>query len=142
MSALPFPSLPSPLAWQSAIAKAAAESAHPTFDWEDQCLHGVRTFLNIPALYTTARVAYSHIPPEHRFQHTVPPPGHPCFFRTSNSAWHVTLSDVEPWFVWSSDILRVGKFDKVPKSLIQDRWGAAWLGFTLELNGVPIPLAP
>lgn len=139
MSSLPFPHLPSPLSWHTSIAKAAAESAHPTADWQDKCLQGVRTWLNIPPLYTTARVAFSHVPPSERSAHTVPPPGHPCFFQTSNAAWHVTLSDVEPWFVWSSDILRVGKWDKVPKSLIQSKWGATWLGWTSSLNGLLIP---
>lgn len=123
-----------------AIAAAAAESAHPTQDLTDDCLIAVRTFLRVPRLFGTARAAWSHIQPARRHAHTVPPPGSPCFFQTGNAAWHVTLADWDPWWVWSTDILRAGRVDRVPKSKIQRDWAAAWLGWTDTLNGWVVPL--
>jgi hypothetical protein len=122
-----------------AIGRERQESLHPQHDYTDECLVSVRTALGIPALYPTARAAWSYVPVARRHAHTVPPPGTPCFFQTSNSAWHITLADVHPWWVWSSDIKRKGKIDLVSKDLIESRWGASWLGWTELLNDWWIP---
>lgn len=131
-----------------AIAAAVSEALHPDLarlwdlnppDLHDRCQWTVRTLLRIGGGARTARAAWSNVPVAQRHGHLVPPPGHPVFFRTSNEAWHVTLSDFEPWYVWSTDIKRDGKLDRVPKSLIQNRWNAGYLGWTESLNGVLIP---
>lgn len=105
----------------------------------DQCLRTCRIILGVPALAPTAKAAYELLDSADIFAHITPPPGVPCFFRTPNAAWHVTISDVTPWFVWSTDIKRKGQFDRVPKSLIQRAWNAEWLGFARELNGITLP---
>lgn len=129
-----------------AIAAAVAEQADPHLadeygfsDLHDRCEWTVRTLLGIGPGAATAKAAWQAVPVSQRHGHLVPPPGHPVFFQTGNSAWHVTLSDYEPWYVWSTDILRKGKLDRVPKSLIQRRWNAPYLGWTESLNGVAIP---
>lgn len=131
-----------------AIAAAVAEQAVPDLarlyhldppDLVDRCQWTVRTLLRIGPGAATAKAGWQAVPVPERHGHLVPPPGVPVFFQTSNSAWHVTLSDFEPWWVWSTDIKRKGKLDRVPKSLIQSRWNAPYLGWTSRLNGVEIP---
>lgn len=39
---------------------------------------------------------------------------------------------------WSTDIKRPGYFDKVPVSLIAERWGLKLLGWSSDLNGVEV----
>lgn len=129
-----------------AIARAVAEQANPHLadengfeDLHDRCQWTVRTLLGIGPGAASAKAAWQAVPVSQRHGHLPPPPGHPVFFQTANWAWHVTLSDFEPWWVWSTDIKRKGKLDRVPKSLIQDRWNAPYLGWTDSLNGVMIP---
>lgn len=43
----------------------------------------------------------------------------------------------ETW-VWSTDILRDGYFDYVPMSLIEQKWGLSYLGWTEDDNGITI----
>lgn len=132
----------------AAILAAAAEQAHPDLarlhgldppDLHDRCLWTVCELLATPHGARTARAAWSLVPVAQRHGHLVPPAGRPVFFQTNNAAWHVTMSDAEPWWLWSTDILRSGKLDRVPKSLIQRRWGARYLGWTSSLNGFVFP---
>jgi hypothetical protein len=105
----------------------------------DKCLRTCRIMLGIPPGALTAKDAYEALPASDIFQHLPPPPGFPCFFRTPNAAWHVTIADIRPWYVWSTDIKRHGQFDLVLKDVIQRAWDADWLGYATMLNGVAIP---
>lgn len=126
-----------PAGLDAAVAAARREALHPTQDLHNQCLKAVRTWLGIPFLFGSAIVAWSHVPVGDRFGGHHPPAGYPMFWRVG-SFGHVALS-AGGGKCYSTDIKRRGRVDLVPMSLIHDRWGAHYLGFTTQLNEVELP---
>lgn len=120
---------------REALAWALSESLRPKRSYEGLCLRAVRSALNVPSLYPDAHAAWDGVPASDRFR-TLPPPGKPIFWRVGKHG-HVALS-CGFGVCWSTDILRRGKFDVVPLAFIEDRWGAAFLGWSESLNGVDL----
>lgn len=122
---------------ERAIAWAIRESIHPTRDYRGLCLQFVRHSLDVPARYPSARVAWQSLEPELR-RRDRPPPGAPTWWEVGLH-WHIALH-LGSWVYLSTDVQRVGLVDAVPGALIRQRWGARWLGWSPELNGVPLSL--
>jgi hypothetical protein len=118
------------------LARAKTLS-HGSAIWGGLCLKFVRTSLNIPAHFPSAKAAWEGTSIHSRHMRGVAPKGVPVFFKIGQF-WHVVLS-AGNGYCWSTDIKRSGLPDLVPISLITKRWGAQYLGWTDTLNGYVIP---
>lgn len=102
--------------------------------WEGLCLKRVRTLLGVPARHPSAWEAWKHAQDRHYSRN--PPRGVPVFWR--GGRWgHVALSDGNG-MCFSTDIKRKGKLDRVKISLIHDRWGYVYVGWSEDVNGVRV----
>lgn len=119
-----------------ALAYAEAEHRSPSRDWSGWCLKFVRTAWDIPAVYPDAITAFHAVATSTK--NTQPVIGSAVYWDVSRYG-HIALSAGGP-YVWSTDILRPGKVDKVHIDLITQRWGAKYLGWSAELNNVHLPI--
>lgn len=105
------------------------------------CLMRVRESYGIPAKYPDAISAWNgsqHKHPETDFRNI--PPGYPVFWAGGSAGHgHVAEKKDTGYRVESTDILRTGYVDVVDGRLVHTRWGLTLLGYTTDLNGVPIP---
>jgi hypothetical protein len=115
---------------QRAVDAIAYAEAHPRWT-PDMCLNFVRNALRIPALAPTAIAAWRDVPDPWRHSWYTPPVGVPVFW--GGGRGHVALS-AGGSKVWSTDILKRGRVSLVPISLIAERWGKQYLGWTGLLN--------
>lgn len=123
------------------------ESLHPTADRTDQCLKTVRLALDIPSKYDWAIHAWEGAAAADQHSFYVPPKGVPYFFKGAGQYGHIVLVDtpgetVGETLVWSTDIKRKGKIDKVTIAYIEKHWGMKGLGWTTTLNDVRIMANP
>lgn len=121
-----------------ATSAAASQVASASRDWTGWCLMFVRLMLGIAMKYGSAIAAWNGA----QFKHTTgtPPKGVPVFWNIGQHG-HVALSD-GGGYCYSTDILRRGKVDRVPIAKIASRWGARYLGWTEDLNGVRVYTPP
>lgn len=121
----------------AAVAAALREHKNPTRLWTSPrgnglCLQFTRTVLGVPALFGSAIEAWGHVAPGDRHGGQSPPPGVPVFWRVGR--WgHVAVS-AGGGYVWSTDILRKGKVDKVCIAYLSHAWNATYLGWAETLN--------
>lgn len=122
--------------------KAGLEFAHrehvdPSRWWENDCQMFSRMALGAPGglIFDTAKKAFLQIP--HADRHPVggkhPPAGVPVYFRLPNPFWHAAIS-AGKGLIWSTDITRRGRIDKVSIGYLERRWGADYLGWTESIN--------
>lgn len=122
----------------AAVAFALKEHKTPSRVWQSPkgnglCLQFTRTALDVPAKAGSAIEAWSDVAAGDRHGGQNPPPGVPVFWRIGR--WgHVAVS-AGGGYVWSTDILRKGKVDKVSIAYLSNRWGATYLGWAETLNG-------
>lgn len=119
-----------------ALAWCLAESLDPTGSYQGLCLRFVREAFNVRAMHPSAKAAWKAIPDEQRHRSTAPP-GVPVYWRVAEH-WHIAVS-LGAGVCWSTDILRRGRADVVPLRVIENRWGADYLGWSRLLNGVQLP---
>lgn len=117
---------------------AVAEVIRASRDWTGWCLKFVRIMLGVASSYPSAIAAWNGA----KFKHTTgtPPKGVPVFWRIGEFG-HIALSD-GGGYCYSTDILRRGEVDRVPIAKIASRWGARYLGWTEDLNGVRVYTPP
>lgn len=125
----------------ASVARAMGESVHPSQNWSGMCLKFTRTCLGVGALHASAfeawRAAGGALGAN---THTLlaAPAGVPVFWSGGPHGYgHVAIADGQG-YVWSSDILRAGKVDRVAISKIHDKWGLKYLGWSETLNGVRV----
>lgn len=122
------------------LATAARQVTHPSQDWGGWCLAFVRTAWGIaPTGLKSANEAWEESEQKHR--RGTPHAGAPVYWEVGKFG-HVALS-VGDGTVYSNDIRRQGKIDRVPISEITQRWGARYRGWTTDYAGrSSLPLAP
>lgn len=120
-----------------AVMAAREQSLHGPEAAPGMCLQMVRECYGIPAKEPDAAHAWVNAQKPHRGD-TNPPRGFPVFWTGgSHNFGHVAISAGDGW-VWSTDIKRAGFFNIVPLTLIAERWGLKYAGWTEDLNGVLI----
>lgn len=124
----------------AAVAWAMEQVKQGTGGYEGLCLRFTRHCHNVPARDASAKVAWSRTPIAERHGGKQPPPGVPVYWKIGEYD-HVAESAGGGWCV-STDILRRGKADRVRISLITERWGAQYLGWTETINGVRVYTPP
>jgi hypothetical protein len=115
------------------VAAARYAVEHRSYKRPGLCLQFTRECGDIPAKYDYAIDAWYGA--KHRHTGT-PPPGAPTFW-AGGKAGHIAPS-VGGGRVASTDILHAGYTDYASIPYISQRWGKTYLGWTSELNGVPI----
>lgn len=117
---------------------ARNQSMHGEAIWHNLCQKGTRTALGAPGGAVSAKAAWQSLKgtgkrrrwdPEHP-----PPVGVPVYFRLDTPYWHAAIS-AGNGDIWSTDILRRGRYDKVSIGYLERRWHAKCLGWTTEING-------
>lgn len=114
-----------------AIAYAKQQQKSGAAVWYQLCLKFTRIAAGIPAVHDSAATAWRNARKRHR---TGTPPRGAAVFWDIGKWDHVALSDGNG-FVYSNDILRRGRIDRVPIATVTRRWGARYLGWTQDLNG-------
>jgi hypothetical protein len=111
--------------WQGIVNWCQLQVSHASINWTNLCQRFARTAVGAEAWGTTARRAYEAIPASHRVTN-------PKNFRAGMLVYfgrpgvdpgHATVMSDKPGYVYSTDILRRGKVDLVPISLIVNKWG-------------------
>ena len=96
-------------------AKEFAEHQHvePAKNWYDQCQVFSRQCVGAPPFGGSARLAFEGTPAAHRHTSSPPPPGSIAYYGKAGVGDGHAVFVVEAGLVWSTDILRHGKIDKV-----------------------------
>ena len=114
--------------WQEAVAFAEAEHAHPSQNWSGLCQKFARSCVGAAPWAPSAREAFNAVPQASR--HTsVPPTGALVYYGNAHfGAGHATFSAGDGW-VWSTDILRHGKVDRVRYDVFESAWSLPFRGW-------------
>lgn len=99
------------------------------------CLMAVRLCYNIAAKARRAIDAWHAAEHKHHTSDPMAPKrGYPVFFAPN----HVAIA-AGGGAVWSTDVDRLDRFDKVSIRDLERMWGLTMLGWTEDLNGEPVP---
>lgn len=104
----------------------------------NECLMRVREAYGIGLAYPDAKQAYAHT--KHKFT-GIWVPGAFAWWST-DTHWHVAICAFRKGYVWSTDQridkvtgkLVSGHYDRVPIGQIHEKWGANFVGFSLDVN--------
>lgn len=119
-----------------AVAWALAQIADPVKNWTGRCQEFTRRSLGIGGGFPSALAAWRGVAKQDRDPSRTPPPGVPVYW-SGGRYGHAALSAGDG-YVYSTDIKRRGKVDKVPLALIEQRWGYRYLGWARTINGVRV----
>lgn len=127
-------------------AYAQKEHLNPSRNWHNLCQMFSRSCVGAGAWAPSARQAANAVPAKHRHTSTPPPPGVLVYYGSPYSGYgHATFA-VENGYVWSNDIIRDGKIDKVKWSLPVAKWGLQfrfWTDWTPDgMTGRPVAPKP
>jgi hypothetical protein len=125
-------------------AKAFARHEHQqprAKGWFNCCQMFSRQCVGAPAFGVSARQAFNNVPEKHRHHTSPPPPGSIAYYgRADHGAGHAVFV-VEGGKVWSNDILRHGRIDRVDWDIFIPKWGLAYRGW-IDANpsGAALPI--
>jgi hypothetical protein len=123
----------------SAVTYAESQSHRGTYWGIGMCLKFTRSCFNVPSRYSTAALAWANT--RHRHS-TTPPAGAPVWWTGGSRGFgHVALS-AGGGYVWSTDVLRSGRVDRVKISHITNAWNLHYRGWSEDINGVRVHAAP
>jgi hypothetical protein len=136
-----------------AAARAAYQSAHgPRFPGPNggagQCMMRCRLLVDAPAIGDYDGDGMADAEDGWKFAKHRHPTSNPAEIPGGCYAWwgagshdngHVAFTDpTTAGYCWSTDIDRIGYFDRVPISLINRRWGLPLLGWSEDIDGVRV----
>ena len=123
----------------AALAYARAEEAHASRDWSNLCQMFARTCVAAAAWAPSAREAFNAVPQANRHL-GVPPLGALVYYGNAHTgAGHATFS-AGGGYVYSTDIKRKGKVDRVPYLIFEKAWGLQYRGWIDLTPSGPISL--
>jgi peptidoglycan hydrolase-like protein with peptidoglycan-binding domain len=124
-------------------AKTFAQHQHDrprAAGWFNQCQAFSRQCVGAPPFGTSARLAFNAIPAAHRHTSSPPPAGSIAYYGRSDRGFGHAVFVIEGGFVWSNDILRRGKIDRVKWNIFVPRWGLAYRGWIDWCPSGPLPV--
>ena len=119
------------------VRRAREESLNGEPSWRNLCQKFVRTMCGAPGGAASAKIAWQSYP-DHQTRgpgNRRPPMGVPVYFRLDTPYWHAAIS-AGKGYIWSTDITRWGRVDKVSIDYLERRWNAEYLGWATHSNGV------
>jgi hypothetical protein len=129
--------------YERAKAFAMQEHQQPRREgWLNLCQMFSRQCVGAPPFGVSARVAFNNISEKHRHRSSPPPPGSIAYYgRPDRGSGHAVFV-VEGGKVWSNDILRRGRIDRVDWDIFVDRWGLAYRGWIEACPAGRLPIKP
>jgi len=113
-------------------AKEFAQQEHRdgrSHNWFRLCQVFSRQCIGAPPFGASAREAFNSQSAEHRHKSSPPPAGSIAYYGFADrGAGHAVFS-VHGGFVWSNDILRPGKIDRVQWDVFVSKWGLPYRGW-------------
>jgi hypothetical protein len=112
-------------------AKEFAKQQHRSGSsgWLNLCQMFSRQCVGAPPFGASAREAFNSTAPEHRHKTTPPPPGSIAYYGfADHGAGHAVFA-VNGGFVWSNDILRRGRIDRVRWNVFESKWNQPFRGW-------------
>jgi hypothetical protein len=115
--------------FEQAKAFAMREHQQPTRNWFNLCQMFSRQCVGASAFGVSARLAFNDLLSRHRHREGPPPPGSIAYYGRGDCGSGHAVFVVEGGKVWSNDILRAGKIDRVDWDVFIARWGLAYRGW-------------
>lgn len=141
--------MPAPNSLPTRISFYQRQVTNPSQDWSNLCLMLCRISAGVGPRFSSAWTHWLGTPGEDKHVGGTPadaPVGTFLHFKGSGPYGHIEMKKYPnaPGEVsaFSNDLLRYGKVDAVPASLATSKWGQAYLGYTLTINGYDVLLAP
>src|SRR5262245_23326974 len=124
-------------------AKAFAMKQHKkprAKGWFNRCQGFCRQVIGSAPFGRSARKAFNAIPEKHRHTSSPPPPGSIAYYGRRDRGFGHAVFVVEGGYVWSNDILRKGKIDRVKWNVFPRRWGLSYRGWIDWCPSGPLPV--
>lgn len=119
-----------------ALIWAGGQVKHPSRDWTGRCQEFTRKALDVHGGFPSALSAWRGVAKRDRNPSRTPPAGVPVYWKGGKYG-HAAVS-AGGGYVFSTDIKRRGKVDRVPLDLIEARWEYEYLGWARTVNGVRV----
>ena len=99
-----------------------------------------RQCVGAPPFGASARLAFNNTPPDQRHASSPPPPGSIAYYgHRDRGAGHAVFA-VNGGFVWSNDILRRGRIDRVRWDVFATRWKLPYRGWISACPAGELPV--
>jgi len=130
--------------FEQAKAFALSEHERPSQDWHNLCQLFSRQCVGASSFGASARSAFNSVPRAQRHESSPPPPGSIAYYGHSDSGFGHAVFAVDGGFVWSNDILRSGKIDRVRWDVFPNAWKLPYRGWieTCPSGDLPISRRP
>jgi hypothetical protein len=112
-----------------AFALAEAQRTRGGQNWFNLCQKFSRQCVGAPPFGRSARQAFNAIPAQNRHSSSPPPPGSIAYYGRSDKGFGHAVFVVEGGFVYSNDILRRGRIDRVRWDIFVKRWNMPYRGW-------------
>jgi len=124
-------------------AKAYARQQHesPSRDWTQWCQVFSRQCVGAAPFGDSARLAFNGTPDRFKHRSVPPPPGSIAYYGFRDRGFGHAVFVVDGGFVWSNDILRPGKIDRVQWDVFtRPRWSLPYRGWIDTCPSGPLPV--
>src|SRR6266540_2852787 len=118
-----------------ALAFARAEHLSRSRDWTGMCLAFSRSCWQVPPLYGNATEGW--MATKNRGTGTSPPGALEWWTGGSRGYGHVALSAGSEE-IWTSDLIRQGQIDLAQRSIVSQKWGLSYAGWSRDINEVKV----
>lgn len=102
------------------------------------CLRTVRLAWGIRAKYPSAITAWQNTPNKNKFKDAESAPIGALHFWQGGRFGHVAMQSHKPVYVWTTDLPEKDLIGLAHYSIVNDKWGYKYLGWTNKLNGVDL----
>ena len=126
--------------FEQARAFAVSEHERPSRDWYRFCQMFSRQCVGAGSFGASARLAFNATPESAKHRTTPPPPGSIAYYGYANSGAGHAVFVVDGGFVWSTDIRRKGKIDRVPWDVFMTAWHLPYRGWIDACPGGALPI--
>jgi hypothetical protein len=125
-----------------AQAKEFALQQHRTgsASWLNLCQMFSRQCVGAPPFGASAREAFNNTDEQFRHQSSPPPPGSIAYYGFKDRGAGHAVFAVNGGFVWSNDILRRGRIDRVRWDVFENRWKLPYRGWISACPAGELPV--
>ena len=123
-------------------AKEFAQQQHSSGSsaWHNLCQMFSRQCVGAAPFGASAREAFNATPSDHRHQTSPPPPGSIAYYGFSDHGAGHAVFAVHGGFVWSNDILRSGRIDRVRWDVFPSKWRLPYRGWISQMPSGELPI--
>ena len=127
--------------FEQAQTYAISQHEQPSRNWYRWCQVFSRQCVGAPGFGASARVAFNAIPERSKHRTSPPPPGSIAYYGFSDRGSGHAVFAVDAGFVWSTDIKRKGKIDRVQWDVFQTKWRLPYRGWIDTCPSGDLPIA-